>query len=61
MPSAVPARYANLHSWIHEAVWPIPSSWGSGRPKIPGTPVWMKPVGRADFRTGSRGFEMSMT
>jgi hypothetical protein len=61
IPRAVPARYAKRHFWMHEAVWPIPGSWGSGRPKIPGTPVSMNPFGMADLRTGARGFEMSMT
>ena len=46
---------------MHEAVCPIPGSCGSGRPKMPGTPVSMNPFGIAALSIGARGFEMSIT
>lgn len=61
MPREVPASYASLHRWMQEAVCPMPGSSGSGIPTRPGTPVSMSPLGIADFSTGRRGFEMSIT
>lgn len=46
---------------MHEAVWPMPASCGSGSPKMPGTPVSMNPFGMAALSVGARGFEMSIT